>query len=79
MSDARTKVPPEFEGLTAEERIRRVQDLWDFIAKSPAEVPVPETHKRILDARLAEFETDRSAGTPWPEVRDKLLKRLQGD
>lgn len=79
MSEARTKIPPEFEGLSAEERIRRVQDLWDFIVKSHEEIPVPEIHKKILNSRLADYEADRSSGIPWSEVREQLLRELRGD
>lgn len=79
MSDAMTKIPPEFEGLSTEERIRRVQQLWDFIAQSPSDVPLPESHKRILDERLAQFEGEGSDTKPWSEVREELLKGLRRD
>lgn len=74
-----TKTPPEFEGLSTEERIRRVQQLWDFIAESPSDVPVPDSHKRVLDERLAEFERGDSKAKPWAEVREELLKGLRRD
>ena len=77
MSDATTKMPAEFDGLSPEERIRRVQELWDFIAQSPEDIPIPESHKRILDARLDEFDQDPEK--PWEEVRDSLLRELRSD
>lgn len=79
MSNLSAKIPPEFQGLSMEDRIRRVQELWDFIAQTPDEVPVPERHKRILDTRLSEYEADGNKGTPWSEVRDRLLRELRRD
>lgn len=79
MSDSIANTPPEFEGLSTEERIRRVQELWDFIAQSPEEATILDSHKRILDARLAEFDREGDLGTPWPEVRERLLRQLRRD
>ena len=77
MSDAITKIPPEFQGLSIEERIARVQQLWDFIAESPDEIPVPNSHKKILDQRLSSYEQGESGESGWEEVRDQLLKELR--
>lgn len=59
------------------ERIEYVQSLWDFIVGSPQEVPVPESHKQILDQRLKAFEASPDQGRPWSEVREELLHRLR--
>lgn len=56
--------------LPVEERLKLVQDIWDSIAATPEDVPVPEWHKHELDRRL-----DNPAPGPnltWDEVRGKL-------
>lgn len=77
MSNAIANVPPEFQGLSKEERIARVQQLWDFIAESPDDIPVPDSHKKILNKRLSSYEQGNSAESSWDEVRDQLLKDLR--
>jgi len=56
MSSLTSQIPKEFKELSAKARIEYVQGLWDFIAKTPDQVPIPESHKRVLDQRLAAYE-----------------------
>ena len=53
--------------LPPEQRLRLVEDIWDSLATSPADVPVPAWHRDVLDDRLAD---PRELGTrTWDEVR----------
>ena len=72
-------VPADFEKASDEQRIAFVQELWDRIAENPARVPVPETHRRILDQRLKDYRTNPESGQAWTEVRDILLSKLRND
>ncbi len=38
--------------LPPAERLRLVEDIWDSLAASTADVPVPEWHREELDQRL---------------------------
>ncbi len=60
--------------LPVDERIRIVELIWDSIAASPEAVPVSDELKVELDRRLAEFEADPEAGSPWEEVRERILQ-----
>jgi putative addiction module component (TIGR02574 family) len=62
--------------LPLEERIRLVEDLWDSIAEEEAALPVPESHKRELDARLKAFELDRDYGGEAEAVIERVRKSL---
>jgi len=55
--------------LPPEERIELLGQVWDTIAASPQDVPVPEWHVQELERRLAEPEPESLA---WEEVRDRL-------
>ena len=72
------KIPDEFDAVSSEERIAYVQALWDRIARTPEQLPIPEEHKRILDERLDAYEGNPKAGRPWDEIREELLKQLRG-
>lgn len=77
MSTAKTEIPQEFKNLPMKARIEYVQNLWDFIIESSEEVPIPDSHKQILDERLTEYEASPEQGRPWSEVREELLHRLR--
>jgi putative addiction module component (TIGR02574 family) len=40
--------------LSAADRLRLVEEVWDSLTASTADVPVPEWHRTELDARLAD-------------------------
>ena len=60
--------------LPVVERIRLVELIWESIAAVPETVPVSDELKAELDRRLAEFEADPEAGTPWEEVRERIVQ-----
>jgi putative addiction module component (TIGR02574 family) len=49
-----------------------VQSLWNRIAATPDQVPVPDWHREVLDERLKDYEADPDAGESWDVVRDRL-------
>jgi len=61
--------------LPVQERIRLAQEIWDSIAEVPESVQLTEAERVELDKRLDAYYQDRSPGSPWPEVRDRILKR----
>lgn len=69
--------PPGFDDLSVEEKIDYVQALWDRIAASPEQVPVPEWHLRILQERLEAYKANPTAGRPWEEARADLERKLR--
>ncbi len=60
--------------LPVAERIRLVELIWDSIAAVPEAVPISDELKAEFDRRLAEFEADPEAGSPWEEVRTRILQ-----
>jgi len=69
--------PPGFDELTIDEQIDYVQSLWERIAATPDQVPVPDWHREVLEERLKESETNPSAGESWDVVRDRLRDKLR--
>ncbi|MEO7862724.1 MAG: addiction module protein [Nitrospirales bacterium] len=71
--------PPEgFDGLSVEEQIDFVQSLWDRIASTPEQVPVPEWHKSILRERLAAYQENPTNVRSWEDVRKEIERKLKG-
>jgi putative addiction module component (TIGR02574 family) len=61
--------------LSVSERIRLTQEIWNSIAAVPDSLPLSQGDREELDRRLAAYHADPSAGSPWPEVRDRLTRR----
>ncbi len=69
--------PPGFDDLPVDERIDFVQSLWDRIAATPEQVPVPELHRRIIRDRLEAYRENPAVGRPWAEVRSDIERKLR--
>ena len=68
--------PPGFDELSVDEQIDYVQSLWDRIAATPEQVPVPDSHREMLHERIRDYESDPDSGESWDVVRNRLRARL---
>jgi toxin ParE1/3/4 len=75
MSSTIPEIPEEFKALSTDERIAYVQALWDFIAQSPEEIPVPEWQKEILKERLAARDNRPKATATWEGKSTRQVAR----
>ncbi len=57
--------------LPAADRLRLVEEIWDSLASSPDQVPMPDWHRGVLDKRLAEPKPEY---LNWQQVQDRLKK-----
>ena len=67
--------PPGFSKLSKAEQIRYLQALWDRIAQSPGELPVPENHIMLAEQRLADYRRDPTRARPAHDVLKRLSKK----
>ncbi len=67
--------PPGFSNLSKAEQIRYLQTLWDRIAESPGELPVPESHIELAEQRLADYRRNPTRVQPAHEVLKRLNKK----
>lgn len=77
MSEIVPTPPPGFDDLSVEEQIDFVQSLWDRIAATPEQVPVPEWHRRIIRERLEAYHVNPTAGRRWTDVRTDIERKLR--
>jgi putative addiction module component (TIGR02574 family) len=68
---------PGFDALSVEEQIDFVQSLWDRIAATPEQVPVPEWHRRIIRERLEAYHANPAAGRLWTDVHTDIERKLR--
>ena len=63
--------------LTADERLRLIEDLWESLRRTPESVPLTPAQIAELDRRLDEMDEGETASTSWDELKSKLLDRLR--
>jgi putative addiction module component (TIGR02574 family) len=60
--------------LPVAERIRLVELIWESVAAVPEAVPMSDELKAEMDRRLADFEANPESGSPWEEVRERIVQ-----
>ncbi len=61
--------------LDVTERIQLVEDVWDSVAAVPEAIPLTDKQRKELDRRLDAYHHNPSAGSPWKEVKKRILCR----
>jgi putative addiction module component (TIGR02574 family) len=61
--------------LSVDEQLELAEAIWDRLEKEP-QPTIPEWQKRLLDECIAEDDADLDAGSPWTEVKQRILASL---
>jgi putative addiction module component (TIGR02574 family) len=61
--------------LPISERIQLVTEIWDSIAEFPDEIELTPATRKLLDKRLAAYRANPDLGSPWQEVKRRLISR----
>lgn len=59
--------------LAVDERLKLAETIWDSIAELPDALQLTEAQERERDRRLDAYRKDPVAGSPWPEVKARIL------
>ena len=65
-------LPPEILQLNISERIQLVEDIWDSISTTTAEIDLTEAQKKELDSRLDRLQHNLNSGSTWEEVKQRI-------
>ncbi len=63
---------PPIEGLTLDERLDLLDQVWDSLLKTGEPPPVPDWHREVLRARIAAADANPGAGISLEELRREL-------
>ena len=61
--------------LPVSERIQLVTEIWDSIAEFPDKIELTPSTRKLLDKRLAAYRANPDQGSPWQEVKRRLVSR----
>ena len=64
----------ELETLPIAERLQLVEDLWDSIARSKAEIPIPQWQIEELERRKQNYMRNPDSGRTWDKVKQDILQ-----
>jgi putative addiction module component (TIGR02574 family) len=62
--------------LPIEERLELAEAIWQHLEQEPAQPALPAWQRELLDERIAEDDADPDAGSPWEEVKRRILATL---
>jgi putative addiction module component (TIGR02574 family) len=62
--------------LSISEKILRVQDLWDDIARQSGDVVLTAAQREEIERRLQAHESSPGRYTTWEELRARLEREL---
>ncbi|HEX6138116.1 MAG TPA: addiction module protein [Casimicrobiaceae bacterium] len=63
--------------LSAEERLRLIELIWESLVRKPKDVPIGEAHRRAIDERLAEHKQDPDDVVTKDEVLSEARPRAR--
>jgi putative addiction module component (TIGR02574 family) len=67
---------PQIQGLTKEEKLQLVEDLWDAIASMPDDLPVSDEEKALLEQRMKAHAESPGEALSLEEFKARLAERL---
>lgn len=67
--------PADLAGLTVEEKLDLISELWDSIEESAATPPLTDAQSQELARRRVEGFRDPAAMIDWAVVRQELRKK----
>ena len=66
---------PGLKNLSDSEKLLLINELWDSLSSQEDVLPVPESHKALLDERHRDHEANPEQGSTWKEVKSRILKK----
>lgn len=67
----------EIDRLELSEKLLLVEDIWDSIAESNAEIPMPGLQKKELDRRYIEYNEGKLEIHDWKTVHEELREKYK--
>ena len=71
------EIKQEINKLDLVEKLLLIEDVWDSIAQSNSELPMPEWQKRELDKRYVEYKAGGQTLHDWQSVHEGLRNKYK--
>ncbi len=67
--------PLALDQMTTTEKLRAMEELWQDLARNPADIPVPDWHREVLEQRQATVARGAARFHPWDDAKRRLRNR----
>lgn len=64
--------PPDFDELSLDEKIARLQQLWDVLSQDPSALQLTDAQEQELRKRMEEHRKHPDQAIPWENVLARL-------
>jgi putative addiction module component (TIGR02574 family) len=71
------EIKQEIGKLNLSEKLLLIEDVWDSIAQSNSELPMPEWQKRELEKRYKEYKEGKQTLHEWKSVHEELRNKYE--
>ena len=71
------QIRSEIENLELSEKLLLVEEIWDSIAASNSELPMPDWQKKELDKRYNEYKEGKLELYDWRWVHEDLRNKYK--
>ena len=63
--------------MTVEEKLQAVEDIWADLRRHPDDIPSPDWHRDVLNARERKRKDDSAVFEDWPIVKERIRKKTR--
>jgi hypothetical protein len=63
--------------MTISDKLRALEDIWDDLQRTSAEIPSPSWHADVLHARERRIREGKSQFRDWPDAKRHIRERLR--
>ncbi len=67
----------EINKLNLSEKLLLIEDVWDSIAQSNSELPMPEWQKQELDKRYKEYKAGTQNLHDWQSIHEEIRNKYK--
>lgn len=67
----------EAKKLSKKDRLRLADEIWATLDDEWTGTTMPESLKAELNRRYEAFQKNPDQGSPWPEVKKRILEKLK--
>jgi putative addiction module component (TIGR02574 family) len=71
------EIKREIKKLNLSEKLLLIEDIWDSIAQSNSELPMPEWQKRELDKRYSQYKAGEQNLHDWQSVHEGIRNKYK--
>jgi len=62
--------------LPVEEQLEIAEAIWEHLESAADQPPIPDWQRQLLDERIAEDDADPEGGSPWEQVKQRIISSL---